>query len=195
MRGQAVGCQTASARHIPGRTPLDLEEPAGLFVPGRPLSLLAITLVIGSVPVLARGDARQRGQLLPAECGARLRELFRDCPVVLLGVQPPVLADRVAQEEVEHGPWWVAQLAVALDQGAGAKLVVLADRPVQVAEQDRGLDGLHAPEVLGQGEGALLVAPVAAVLGPAVALGDVRRGQDQAGGAGCSPARCSATRS
>src|SRR5262249_18766581 len=182
MRGQAEGCRTASARHIPGRTSLGLEEPAGLFVSGRPLSLLALTLVVGSVPVLARGDARQGGQLSPAKRGARLRELLRDCPVVLLGVQPPVLADRVAQEEVEHRPRGVAQLAIALDQGAGAKLVVLADRPVQVPEQDRGLRGLHALEVLGQGEGTFLVTPVAAVLRPAVALGDVRRGQDQAGG-------------
>src|SRR5262245_1949187 len=108
MRGQAEGFRTASARHLPGRTLLDLEEPAGLLVPGRPPSLLAITLVVGSVPVPARCDARQRGQLSPAERGARLCELLRDCPVVLLGVQPPVLADRVAQEEVEHGPRGVA---------------------------------------------------------------------------------------
>src|SRR5262249_25416809 len=160
-------------RSEPPESHLDLEEAASLFIAGCPCSVLPLSLVASRVPVLARGDARQGGQLSPAERGTRLGEFLADRAIVLLGVQPAVLADRVAQEQVEHRSRGVAQRAVALDQGAGAELVILADCPVQVPEQGSGLRGLHALQVLGQGEGAPLVAPVAAVLRPAVTLGDV----------------------
>src|SRR5690349_16353499 len=85
MAGPQVLENAREAGGLPERR-LDLEEPAGLLVPGRPQSLLAIPRVVGGVPVRARGDARQGGQLSPAERGAGRRELLGYRPVVLLGM-------------------------------------------------------------------------------------------------------------
>ena len=62
-----------------------------------------------------------------------------DGAVVLLGVQRAVFADGVAQQQVEHRPRRLTQLAVAMDDGAGAGLQVAADRVLGLAQQRVGL--------------------------------------------------------
>ena len=73
--------------------------------------------------VLAGGDAGQGRELPPAEGRAGGGELLGDGPVVLLGVQGAVLADRVLQQQVEDRTGFQPELAVAGDQGGGAALV------------------------------------------------------------------------
>ena len=63
-----------------------------------------------------------------------------DGAVVLLGVQGAVLADGVAEQQVEHGPGGAAQLAVTVNQGTGAGLVVGLDGGLRLREQGVGLD-------------------------------------------------------
>ena len=75
----------------------------------------------------------------PAEGRAGGGELFGDGPVVLLGVQGAVLADGVTEQHVEGGPGGAAELAVAVDQGTGAGLVVRLDGGLRLGEQGVGL--------------------------------------------------------
>src|SRR5262249_4072340 len=153
----------------------ELDQAAGLLVSRCSVAVLVAAPVIGAVPETARGDARQGGQLPPAEGGARGRELFRHRAIVLLPVQPAVLGDREAKEEVEHRTGWVTELTVALHHGRGVELIVFPDRALQLPKQGIGVDRLDALQVLRQREGVLLVAAIATVLRPAVTFRDVSR--------------------
>ena len=89
----------------------------------------------------------------PAEGRAGGGELLGDGAVVLLGVQGAVLADGVAEQQVEHRPGRAAELAVAIDEGAGAGLVVGLDGGLGLGEQRVGRDVADLLAVLGQGVG------------------------------------------
>ena len=80
--------------------------------------------------MFARGHAGQRRQVSPAEGRPRGREFLGHRSIVLLGVQRAVLADREIQQQVEHRPGGVAKFAIAMNQSAGAGLIVAADRRI-----------------------------------------------------------------
>src|SRR5262249_39900194 len=153
------------------------QQLARLLVTGGP----AFLLVLLRVTVHARGHARQGHQLPPPERRPRRRELLRYRPVVLLRVQPAVLADRVTQEQVEQRPGLVATLAIPGRQRRGSHLVVLADRAVQLLEQGGPVRRLHLLQVLRVRQRLLVVGRRLVPLGQRVAARGVHRGQDQAG--------------
>ena len=63
------------------------------------------------------------------KAGRSRGELLAHGAVVLLGVQGAVLADGVAQQQVERAAPVVAQLAVAVHHGAGPGLVLARGSP------------------------------------------------------------------
>ena len=69
--------------------------------------------------VFASGHLRQGRQAAPPESRAGRCKLLRDGPIVLLGVERTVFADRVTEQHVEGGPGRPAELAVAMHQGEG----------------------------------------------------------------------------
>src|SRR5262245_1659272 len=75
----------------------------------------------------------------------------------------------------------MALVAVPPDDRAGPELVVLADRLVEFPQLGAGLSRGDAFQLLPGRERLPFMTAVAAVLGPAVALGHVRGRQDQAG--------------
>src|SRR3972149_10755190 len=90
---------------------------------------------------LAGRDAGQRHQLPPAKRRPRGGELLADGAVVFFGVQRTVLARGIAEQQIKDPPRWMAELAVPLDGGAGAGLVVLANRALGLAGQRLELAG------------------------------------------------------
>src|SRR5262249_38528948 len=117
---------------------LHFQQPACLRVPGRRRA------------VLAGGDAGQGYQMPPAEGRARGGEFLRHRLVVLLGVQLPILADRVLQEHVKDWARLVAEFAVTVDDGAYAALVLVPDSGFGIAEQRGGILRLDFLQLLRQ---------------------------------------------
>src|SRR5262245_43699653 len=87
----------------------------------------------------------------PAKGRARGGEFLRHRLVILLDVALPVLADRILQEQSKDLARWVAELAVAVDQGADAALVPVPDSGFGVAEERGGILCLDSIQLLGQG--------------------------------------------
>ena len=69
-----------------------------------PNSFLASSMPGAGRAIRAGGDPGQRDQVAPAERRPDAGELLAHRAVILLGVQRPVLADGVAQQQVEHRP-------------------------------------------------------------------------------------------
>src|SRR3972149_10387591 len=90
---------------------------------------------------LAGRHAGQRHQLPPAKRRPRGGELLGDGAVVFFGVQRTVLARGIAEQQIKDPPRWMAELAVPLDGGAGAGLVVLANRAPRPAGARAGPRG------------------------------------------------------
>ena len=88
-------------------------------------------------------------QLSPAEGSPRHRELLGHGAVVLLGVQRPVLADAVAQQQVENRPLRQLQLAVAVDQRRRPRLVLGLDGGLDLLEQRVAVLGRDLLQLLG----------------------------------------------
>jgi len=86
----------------------------------------------------------------PAEGRARGGEFLRHRLVILLGVELPVLADCVLQEQIKDRARRVAKLAVAVDQGADAAPVSVPDSGVGIAEERGGILCLDFIQLLGQ---------------------------------------------
>src|SRR5688572_23478061 len=80
--------------------------------------------------VLAGGDAGEGDELAPPERRARGGEFLAARAVVLLGVEGAVLAGGVAEHQVQHAAGVVAELAVLVDDRAGAGLEIAANRLV-----------------------------------------------------------------
>ncbi len=117
----------------------------------------------------AGGDAGQGHELPPAEGGAAGGEFFSHRAIVFLGVKGAVLADGVAQEQIEDGARRMAELAVAVDGGASAGLIAVANGVLGGTEQGVWLAGLD----LGTGVFAGIGLPVEEV---AAAVGAVAGG-------------------
>ena len=86
----------------------------------------------------------------PAEGRARGGKFLGHGLVILLGVELPVLADGVLQEQIKDWTRRVAKLAVAVDQGADAAPVSVPDRGVGIAEERGGILCLDFIQLLGQ---------------------------------------------
>src|SRR5262245_42050407 len=77
--------------------------------------------------VLTGGDAGQSDEVTPAEGRPRGGEFLDHRTVILLRVQRAILADAIAEQQIEDAPLRATQLTVALHQGGRSRLVLLLD--------------------------------------------------------------------
>src|SRR5947207_13286916 len=85
--------------------------------------------------------------MTPTECRPRCGEFLRNGAVEFFGVQRTILADRVAEQQIEHKAWRMPRLAITLNQGAGFCLEISANCLVGLAEQPVGVSRLDLLEV------------------------------------------------
>ena len=123
------------ARQNGGENGSDTEEPARVRDAGRGMS------------IFTGRDAGQRRQLPPAEGRAGRGEFLGHRPVVFLGVEGPVLADRVPEQQIEDRAGRTAEGAIAGHQGRCTCLVIAPDGRLGFGEQGFGIERVDLLEV------------------------------------------------
>jgi len=98
-------------------------------------------------PVFARGYAGKGGELTPPVRSTRGVKFFGNGSIILFGVERAILADSIAQQEIENGTRAVAQFAVTMHDRGSVTLEILADRVVGFAEQSRRLGAFDLSDV------------------------------------------------
>src|SRR5262249_1726878 len=146
-----------------------------------PMSSPFATVILACEPVGAGGDARQGNKLAPPESRSHGSELFGHGAVKLFRVQAAVLADRITQQDVEHGPSGMAVFAVSLHESARSQLVIRSDSSVELSQERRRLGGLDVRQLLLCWERLLLMAAVASVFRPPMASRYERGRQNETG--------------
>ena len=125
-------------------------------------------------------DAGQRHQMTPPEGRTRGSEFIRHGAVEFFRVERAVFTDGEAQQEIENRPRFVAELAVAINDRAGVRLEISADRLLGFLQQARRISRRYRLHLAGDGE-RLPVEKIPAALNPVER--HLVRAEDQAGDA------------
>ena len=102
--------------------------------------------------ILTCRDAGERHQMTPPEGRTGGREFIRHGAVEFFRVERAVFTDGEAQQEIENRPRFVAELAVAINDRAGVRLEISADRLLGFLEQTRGIGRRNRLHLAGDGE-------------------------------------------
>jgi hypothetical protein len=102
--------------------------------------------------IFAGGDAGQGDELTPTESRASGTKFFGDSAIEFFRVERAILANSVAQQEIENGARVVAEFAITMNESRGMSLQVLADGIVCFTKQSRAIRGFDLREVAWQWE-------------------------------------------